>query len=237
LSGFAITQLRQATETVLYGPLEAQTNMYEQIVGLLYDQFMTGLFSGLRLSGVDSARNYFNATITPDMLMGTCDYSIKMVSQLPQDDQSKWGQAEIAQRTQLMSDGDILDNVLEIEDSKQTLDKVKLQKAERGLPEATLYDLGQAAADRGDQVLAQMYLMAFDRLMMQQYGLMPPPGGTQPRGKVGPPGANGAKPPGQQPTVMPNAMTGAAPQPETSNTGPAMVAPNTPRPGAQGQPQ
>ena len=234
LSGYAITQLRQAMETVLAPAINAQTGIYTQVVHLLHDQFMTGAFNGLKLSGFDSKRTYFNQMITPELLSGACDYTVKLVSQLPEDSQAKWAQAEIAKRLQLLSDKDILDNIIGLQDSQQAIDKLKDEKAEQGLPEAQLYTLGQAAAERGDKVVAQMYLAAFDRLMAQQYGLMPPPGGSQPgakqNGQAGPPMR------GQQPEVMPNAATGAPPQPETSNNGPALVAPGTPRPGARGQP-
>ena len=227
------------TETVLASRIEALSSMYIQIANLLYDQFMTGAFDGVKLSGRDSSRNYFNQTITPDQLAGTCDYTVSLVSQLPQDDASKWAQAEMAQKTNLMSDSDILDNVLGVQDSQQTLDKVMAQKAQRGLPEATLYTLMMAAAHRGETEIAKMYLAEFQMLMAQKLGIMPPamsgyPGGVLPKPGLGttPSTTPGG---GQSPTVLPNAATGAAPQPETSNNGPSYQAPNTPRPGARGQ--
>lgn len=233
LSGFAITQLRQATETVLSSRIAALQTIYLQIVNLLYDQFMTGAFEGVKLSGVDSHRRYFNQRITPEMLHESCDYTVELKSQLPQDDQGKWQMADVAKRNELLSDIDILDSVLELEDSQQAIDKLRDQKAQQGLPEAVLYTLGKAAAERGDKIIANMYLMEYQRLMAQKWGLMPPDGQTvTPEGDGG---AQGAKGKGPLPTVMPNAMTGAAPQPETSNNGPSMIAPGTPRPGAQGQ--
>jgi hypothetical protein len=227
LSGYAITQLRQAMETVLAPGIAAHESIYLQISNLLHDQFMSGSFEGIKLSGVDSNRQYFNQKMTPELMQGACDYTSKMVSRLPQDDTAKWAQAQIAKELELLSDEDIHDNVLGTQDAKQAMDKVKAQKADRGLPEAQLYNLGEAAAERGNMTEAQMYLLAFDRLMMQQYGLMPPQGGTQAQTK--------SKGKGMQPEVMPNAATGAPPQPETSNNGPALVAPGTPRPGARGQ--
>lgn len=222
LSGYAITQLRQATETVLASRLEAVEDIYLQIANLLYDQFMTGAFNGMRLSGVDSARNYFSQTITPQVLVNSCDYSSRLVSQLPQDDAAKWAQAQIAKDTQLMADEDILNEIMQVEDAKQMMDKVLLQKARQGLPEAVLFSLGQAAADRGDLVTAKMYLMEFDRLMAQKWGLLPPDGQPQ-NGKVQ------AKPKGQEAETLPAAAQGQPPQPETSNNGPSYVAPGTPR--------
>ena len=69
--------------------------------------------------------------------------------------------------------------------------------------------------------------------MMQKWGMLPDDGatGTNTGGGSQPT----AKPKGPLPQVQPNAMTGAPPQPETSNAGPSLVAPGTPRPGARGQ--
>lgn len=231
LSGFAITQLRQATETVLSSRVEAVASAYSQIVELLYDQFMTSAFDGMQLSGIDSKRSYFNQMVTPDVLVNSCDYEVKLVSQLPQDDASKWATAQIAKTLGLMGDVDILDNIVGIQDAQQTIDKVRAQKAEEGLPEAQLFTLMMAAADRGEMEIAKMYLAELQRLMMVKLGIMPDMAPKTGGGGQGQP----PKPPGQRPEVMPNAMTGAAPQPETSNQGPSRVAPGTPRPGAQGQ--
>ena len=236
LSGFAITQLRQATETVLSARLQAMTAIYTQIVNLLSDQFMTGAFEGLRLSGRDSNRRYFNMTITPEMLADSCDYTVQLKSQLPQDDQGKWQMADVAKRNDLLSDVDILDQVLELQDSQQAIDKLRTQKAQQGLPEAVLYTLGTAAAERGDKIVANMYLMEYMRLMMEKWGILPSDGNTgTDKTKTGVGAQPSAQGRGPLPQVQPNAMTGAPPPPETSNNGPSFVAPNTPRPGAQGQ--
>ena len=234
LSGFAITQLRQATETVLASRIQVHESNYTQIVNLLYDQFMTGAFSGMQLSGMDSKRSYFNMSITPQMLQNSCDYSVKMVSQLPQDDASRWNQAQLAKTLELLADEDILDDVVGVQDAQQAMDKMNYQKAQKGLPEAQLYTLGMAAAERGDMIHARMYVMAFDQLMFQKYNIMPPAGGTQIPG-AGQNGQQPKKPSGPLPQVLPNAATGAPPEPETSNNGPAMVPPGSPRPGARGQ--
>ena len=220
---------------MLASRIQVHESNYTQIVNLLYDQFMTGAFSGMQLSGMDSKRSYFNMNITPQMLQNSCDYSVKMVSQLPQDDASRWNQAQIAKTTGLLSDQDILDNILQVEDAEQAIDKMNLQKAQNGLPEAVYYTLGQAAADRGDMIAARMYVMAFDYLMFQKYKIQPPPGGTQIPGTGQPGQQQAAKPKGPLPQVLPNAATGAPPEPETSNDGPSRIAPGTPRPGARGQ--
>src|SRR3990167_4008589 len=233
LSGFAITQLRQATETVLSARLQAMTAIHTQIVNLLYDQFMTGAFEGVKLSGRDSHRQYFSQLIHPEMLQASCDYEVELTSHLPQDDQGKWQMALTAKQTELLADVDILDQVLQLQDSNQAIDKMRTQKAQSGLPEAQLYTLGSAAAERGDMVTANMYRLEYIHLMMQKWGMLPPDGeGGAPAGEGG---GQPARPKGALPQVSQEAMKGGPPQPETSNNGPAMVAPNTPRPGARGQ--
>lgn len=235
LSGFAITQLRQATETVLASRIEAHTQLYLQMSNLLFDQFMTGSFEGMRLSGVGRNRKYFSQTIRPDMLRDTCNYTVKFVSQLPQDDMSKWAMARIA--SEFLSTRDILDNVVGIQDSQQAIDKKKLEMAERGLPEAVLYDMAMAAADRGEEVIANIYLMEYKRLLAVKMGQMPPSPTDQGGGQRPPGPQGGGSAGGQRPEVIPRAMTGAPPAPGTSNQGPSFVAPNTPRPGARGPEQ
>ncbi len=241
LSGFAITQLRQATETVLASRIEALTQIYTQITDLLYDQFMTGQFDGMQLSGVDKQRNYFNQYISPEELQDTCDYTVKLVSQLPQDDASKWATAKMAKELRLQSDVDILDNIVGIQDAQQAIGKVRAQMAEESLPEAQLLTMAMAAASLsvspGDQydIYAKMYTMEYQRLMAVKMGVMPPSptdqGGGGQKGQSTPPKSGG-----QLPQVLPHAATGASPEPETSNQGPSLVAPGTPRPGARGQP-
>ena len=231
LSGYAITQLRQATETVLASRLEALESAYSQISNLLHDQFMTGAFSGMKLSGRDRNRNYFNMMITPQALVETCDFTIKLTSQLPQDNAAKWQQAAIAKETGLFSDEDILDNVLEVQDSQATMDKMKTQLAKQALPEAQLYDLMNAAADRGDFETAKMYLAEYSRLIAVKMGIMPDMGDGGPAGGQG----AGGKGKGMTPDVLPAAGAGMAPQPETSNDGPSRIAPRTPRPRARSQ--
>ena len=142
--------------------------------------------------------------------------------------------AQVAKQTELLADIDILDNVLQLEDSQQAIDKLRTQKAQQGLPEAVLFTLGQAASERGDMVTANMYRMEYMRLMMEKWGMIPPTGkGGAPSGGSGQQPMAQAK--GPLPQVSPEAMKGGPPQPETSNNGPSFIAPGTPRPGAQGQ--
>jgi len=232
LSGYAITQLRQASESVLFSRIEAISSAYEQIANLLYDQYMTGQFDAIKLSGVDSHRARFSQRITVEELGETCDYETSLVSQLPQDEAAKWAVAQMAKDGHFMSTEDILDKILGIQDAQQTTDKVKLEMAEQGLPEAVFYDMMMAAANRGEMQIAMIYLQEYQRLMAVKTGQIPP----APADGNNPGNRQQFTPSGQDPRVLPEAATGAAPSPQTSNNGTSFIAPGTPRPGAWNQP-
>ena len=233
LSGFAINQLRQGIETVLSGRIAVIKEAVTQMANLLYDQFQTKAFDAIRLSGQDRGRNYFSQSLAPEQIAETCDFRVEVVSQLPEDDMSKWQIAEIAKRTGLMADLDILNDQLKVQDAQQYLDRMYDQKAEQGLPEAVFLRLAKASEARGNRIQAQMYIMAYEVLMAKKYNIMPPtPDGPQ-QGSDEP--QQGPGPVGARSEIMPNAMTGAPPSPQSSNNGPAMVAPGSPRPAAQGQ--
>ena len=239
LSGYAVNLLQRSMEAVLASRLEAKRGAIKQIVELLYDQFMTGMYDGMSLSGVDKNRKRFRQTLTNLQLQGTCDYIVETQSKMPQDDLMKWQIAEIAKRTGLLSDRDILDE-MSFQDSQQLIDKVIAQKAQGATPETSLATLIKAALDRSASpddewaFLANLLAAEYSRLIAIKTGQMPDfaPGGG-PSSSGAPQAGGGA--PGARPEAMPNAMTGARPEPETSNSGPAQVAPGSPRPGAQGQ--
>jgi len=223
LSGYAINTLRQGIETVLSSRLEAMEQIYLQIANLFYDQYQTGYFNSIQLSGMEKGRKYFSQTITPDMVAGACDYTVKLVSRLPQDDMSKYTIAGLAR--EFFSRLWIKDNILGIQDSEQTEEQFMKQKSQEVLPEAALYTLMKAAEDQGEDVLAGFYYGELLKLLMAKQGMVPP--------GMGPGGGGGqGAPPGARPEVMPFAATGAPPSPQTSNNGPAFVASGTPRPGA-----
>ena len=66
LSGFAINTLRQGVESVLSPRIIAMEHAYKQICNLITDQYASGSFSAMELSGRDNNRMYFSETITPD---------------------------------------------------------------------------------------------------------------------------------------------------------------------------
>jgi hypothetical protein len=245
LSGFAINTLRQGVESVLSPRITALEHAYMQICNLLSDQYASGSFSAVELSGRDNNRMYFSETITPERVKDGGMIEVSVVARLPQDDMSKYSMAQIAREgpTPLMPDLWIRDNILGIQDADQTDDAIKEQIAERTLPEAGLWSLYQAALKQGRDDLAQFYLGELMVVMLSKAkmisdnlgGGVPPaqsagapspvPMGAPP--PVGPPGV----PPGVAPPAM---MSGMPPPTPTPQAGPN-VPPGSPRPGAMGE--
>ena len=255
LSGFAINTLRQGVESVLSPRIIALENAYKQVCNLICDQYASGSFSAMELSGRDNNRMYFSEKITPKKVKEGGDIEVSVVPKLPQDDMSKYSMAQIAREgpTPLMPDLWIRDNVLGVQDADQIEDAIKEQVAEKTLPEAGLWSLYQAAQSQGREDLAELYLNELMALLMEKSkkmqalmgppppppGMMPPPPMPMPPPGMmpPPPGPPPMPPPGPPPMpppgVMPPAMGGVPPPIPTPQAGP-IVPPGQPRPGAQG---
>tara|TARA_Y100000310_G_scaffold328485_1_gene396680 strand:+ start:782 stop:2560 length:1779 start_codon:yes stop_codon:yes gene_type:complete len=248
LSGFAINTLRQGVETVLTPRIIALENAYRKICNLLCDQYSSGAFSSMELSGRDNNRMYFSETITPERVKDGGEVEISVVPRLPQDDMSKYSMAQIARDgpTPLMPDLWIRDNILGVQDADQTEDAIKEQIAERTLPEAAIWTLYQASLKQGREDLARFYageltamLLSKAKMLADNLGGGAPPGpspGALPPVPPGapPPGGPQGGPPGVPPGVAPPAMmTGMPPPAPTPQAGPN-VPPGQARPGAQG---
>ena len=243
LSGFAINTLRQGVESVLGPRIEALEHAYMQICNLLCDQYSSGAFTAMELSGRDNNRMYFSETITPQRVKEGGSIEISIVARLPQDDMSKYSMAQIAREgpTPLMPDLWIRDNILGVQDADQTDDAIKEQIAERTLPEAGLWSLYQAAMKQGRDDLAQFYLGELMAVMLSKAKMLSERlgGGVPPAPSAGalPPMPPGAPPPGGPPGVPPGVappamMSGMPPPAPTPQAGPN-VPPGQPRPGAQ----
>ena len=232
LSGFAINTLRQGVDTVLGKYLRGLEKAYQMIFNIISDQYASGTYKAIEVSGMNRNRTYFSEEITPDVIEGAGMPEVKLVSQLPQDDMSKYSMAQIAREgpTPLLSDRAIRDRILAIQDADQMDFSIKEQMAERMLPEAALWPLLQASEEQGRDDLVAFYTGELLRVLMEKNQQMTPPPPPGPPG-MGPPGAGG--PPGLPPQVMPGAMMGVPPPAPTPQSGP-LVPPGSPRPGAQG---
>ena len=247
LSGFAINTLKQGVETTVSKYLRGVEKAYQMIFNLISDQYASGAYKSMELSGMDRNRIYFTEEVNPDTLKNTGSPVVNLVGQLPQDDMTRFSMAQIAREgpTPLLSDRAIRDRILALQDADQMDDAIKEQMAERMLPEAALWTLIQAAERQGREDLAQFYVGELMNLLMQkrqaaQMRNMPPQGppgpsrGPLPPGPPGPGGPAGA-PPTARPEVLPAAMMGVPPPAPTPQAGP-LVPPGTPRPGARGGP-
>ena len=236
LSGFAINTLRQGIDSVLQPRMEALEDCYMKLCMLLCDQYMSGNFRAMELSGVDMNRNYFDEIITPESIEMAKDIQITFVGQLPQDDMSKMSMAQIAREgpNPLLPDIFIRDKILGLQDTDSIDNAIKEQEATELLPEAKLFTLMQSAEERGRDDLAQLYLgellyiLKQKMMMRQQQDMQSQQMGMQGGGQS----PNGAGPTAD-PRVMPNAGMGVPPPTPTPQSGP-LVPPNTPRPNARG---
>jgi hypothetical protein len=222
-------------------------NAYKQICDLLVDQYSSGSFSSIELSGRDNNRMYFSETITPDRVKEGGDVEISIVARLPQDDMSKYSMAQIARegKTPLMPDLWIRDNILGVQDADQTEDAIKEQLAERSLPEAGLWSLYQAALKQGRDDLAQFYFGELQAMLLSKAKMLsdnllggvppgPSPGALPPVPPGAPPMGPPMGPPTVPPQVMPPAMMNGMPPPAPVPQGGPNVPPGQPRPGARG---
>ena len=231
LSGFAINTLRQGIDSVLRPRITAMEDAYTQISHLLCDQYASGMYDPISVSGRDRNRTYFNEAVDPESIGLAGMPEIKIVSQLPEDDMSRMSMAQMARdgQTPLLSDNYVRDKILGLQDADSIEDAIKEQLAERTLPEAALWSLLQSTEERGRPDLSQFYygelmFLLMQKQQMRQQSMMP----QQPQG--GPGGQGG--PPTADPRVMPNAMAGAPPPTPNMQGGPN-VPPGSPRPGAQ----
>lgn len=226
LSGFAINSLRAGVESVLRHRLEAVRLFYEQALEVLSAQFATGAFPNLRLRGRASDGSLFEETFEPDVAALGGNAEVELVAQLPEDDASKYAQAQIAREgpTPLMPDYFIRDQILKVRNADDMEAAVLEQQAGRALPIAQMYEMMRGALVRGRPDLAQLYGMAITQGISGAGGA---PNGTG----VNPGPVPGAGPPTFAPQIAPNASVGLPPPAPTPQAGPN-VPPGSPRPGA-----
>ena len=242
LSGFAINTLRQGVETVLAPRLIALEKCYRSMFHHLCDQYVTGAFKAMELSGQDKNRMYFSEEITPETIRDAGDVEVDFIGQLPQDDMSKMSMAQIAREgeTPLLPDIFIRDKILGLQSADSVQDTIRVQLAEKVLPEAQLWTLLQAAERQGRDDLVEFYkgelMNVFMVKGMERAQLMAQSqqaqGMAQGMGQGAPMPPQGGGPPGLPPQVMPDAALGVPPVPPTAPVGPS-VPPGTPRPGGQ----
>lgn len=240
LSGFAMNTLRSGAEEKLNPRVRALEEAYLQIINLLADQYTTGMFAPITVKGLTRGRQGFDEVIPPQVVAIGGAYTVKLVPQLPQDDQTKIQMAQLAREVvngkPLMDDRYILDNIMDIQDVDNMLDRLNAQMAERASPMAQIWANMQAAINQGEEELAMIYLREAQVLAFQQWAqsmgligpesLPPPPGGPE-----------GGTP--ANPRLLPSNIGGGGEavgiqSRPVQQAGP-VVAPGTPRPGARNE--
>lgn len=234
LSGFAINSLRQSVFSILQPIVDAVQDAFKLVLNGLCDQYQTGAYDAMTLSGQGNDRAYFSAKITPESIAGLPPLVVRVSPQLPQDDVGNLTMAQQARSPDatgvpLLPDTDILERIVKVQDVGATIDAIKEQQAERASPRAQAHTFMQAAENRGREDLAAIW---FGELMVQQLKQMVElaMGKMQAAqlGAMGPMTAAGGPPPG----VLPNAAQGKLPPAPTPQGG-ANVPANYPRPGAR----
>ena len=234
LSGYAINTLRQGIETVLTPRLSAVEDAMNQICRLISDQYATGSFDDMELSGYDANRQYFREFMDPQKINAGGDVEVKLVSVLPQDDVQKVSMAQIMREgpVPLAHDRWIREEVMGIQDTDNFDTQIKEQTAERMLPEAALFTHMKASEDMGRSDLAGFYYWKLiDSVLQNQLQHAQLLGMAQQTGLLN--GQGGQMGAGVPPTAAPSQAFGNGAQPsDLSNPGPQQ-APGAPRPGAQ----
>lgn len=257
LSGFAITTLRQGIDTMLQPRMQALESAYLDISNLLTDQFATGHFPAMQLSGVGQNREWFDESFDPEAIKDLPSPRIRLSGKLPEDEAAKFAMAKLAREGQnpFMPDRYLMDEVIKVEDADLIDRQLKEQQASRMSPLGGMFVHLRALLESGEQEQAMIMTQEIQDLMLQRElaisqalgaaGLPPDaagggmPGGGMPGGGPipgngmpgGPVPGNGTIPGGLPPQVAPPAAQGVPPPIPTPQAGPN-VPPGSPRPGA-----
>ena len=235
ISGFAINSLQAHALTVLQPRLRAVQKHLLGIINLFKDQFTTGFFPPMSVTGTATS-GFFDEVVDPQSVALGGEFTLNLVANLPQDDVGKLNIAQLWRTpgpdgNPLGDDRFIREEVLNIQDVDNMADAIQLQMAKRGSPLASMLENYQSAINAGENLQAQAYFL--DILMFfQQFaaatGQLPPiepPSGPE----SGSPSNTQIK--GTLPQVSPPQAAGINASP-TQQQGPVVPA-GTPRPGAQ----
>lgn len=242
LSGFAINTLGQSLSTVIQPFLNAMTIAYEQILNGLLDQYASGEFRAMELTGEGNDRQWFSDSIEPESIKDLPALQVRLVAVLPRDDAAKIAMAQQLREGDipLFDDRTIREDTLDVQDPDQIDQRVKHQLSERASPVGAAFQFMLAAAREGDFSMAQIWQrqaefevlkleLELQRLQIVAAGLAPE------QQALGGGGGSGAAPGGQprfSPQVAPNATLGVPPPQPVPQIGP-IAAPDTPRPAAR----
>ena len=241
LSGFAINSLRQGIGTVIHPTVKAMEVAYTGIANLLVDQYTSGKFADMEVSGMDREGEFFTETITPQQVKKAGGrIVVEILPELPQDDPAKMNMAQMARTPgadgkPLLGDRTVREDVLNRQDPDADEAVVLEQMADASSPLAQAVRTLETAMDleRDDLIFAaQAQILVVMRDMLQKMGQQPqdqgmPPGAGPPPGAGMPPGV-----PGIPAGVAPSQAMGVPQSAPIPQQGP-IVPTGAPRPGAR----
>lgn len=245
LSGFAINSLSISAEEKIQPRIRQGNSFYSMALDILMEQYATGMFPILTVTGNDRSGGGFSETIPPEVVQIGGELTVDFMANLPSDEATKIQTALLLRQPgvnglPLVDDRWIRDNKLGILDVDNMDDRLRGQLAERGSPLAVMWSNIQSAQNEGDDELAFLYGQELQYLLFQMWasarGLLPPPQ-IPPVGppEFGSPAFNNAQSAQQRATVPssvnPPEAIGIQSQP-AQQSGPNVPA-GSPRPGAR----
>ncbi len=249
LSGIAISTLTFSAEEKIGPRIRQGNDFYFMALDILMEQYATGMFPILTVTGNDRSGGGFTETIPPQVVQIGGELTVDFMPNLPSDDATKIQTALLLRQPgpnglPLADDDWIRDHKLGILDVNNMGDRLRGQLAERGSPLAVMWSNIQSAQNEGDDELAFLYGQELQYLLFQMWasaqGLLPPPQ-IPPIGppEFGSPAFNNAQQAPQQSAGVPSSVNppeaiGIQSRP-AGQSGPNVPA-GTPRPGAQSRP-
>lgn len=260
LSGHAANILRSGAEHQIGPRIAALDRAYRQIASLLITQFESEGFGKMTVTGRHGPfKTWFREEIEAKDIKDAGPLEIQHKPSLPQDMPSQVSMAQMLREgkpTPLAPDAWILDEILDVQDVDEWRKQIAAQQGEVAEPKAFLLTVMEGLISTGQSERAMIYVDALmrqlkkdqmgDALAEVQFNQMvgqmasggagqPPgvPGGTaMPQGMGGAPAPGGPGSLGVPADVVSSAAQGFPPAPPVAPQG--VVAPGTPRPGAQG---
>ena len=254
LSGFAINSLSISAEEKIQPRIRQGNDFYFMALDILMEQYATGMFPILTVTGNDRGGGGFSETIPPQVVQIGGELTVDFMANLPSDEMARIQAVMLLRQPgvngmPMADDRWLRDNKLGMLDVDNMDDRLRGQLAERGSPLAVMWSNIQSAQNEGDDELAFLYGQELQYLLFQMWasaqGLLPPPQ-IPPVGppEFGSPAANmqqaasGGGAGGSSATVSssvsPPEAIGIQSRP-AGQSGPNVPA-GTPRPGAQARP-
>ena len=235
ISGYAMNTLRAGVSDKVLPLAQAESIALRQIANIWCDQFDKGGFGSMDLSGQGRNRKWFSGLISPEQIRDKPAVDIKLAPQLPEDNAGKVNIAQMLRQPSpvngmpLKSDYRIREEDLQMEDSDLEYDAILQEMAGRD-PLVMAHRMTDSLAKRGDEA-AQYWHAKWMMLVIQMKQAGIPLGELQPPDTENDTGYS-VNSGGFDPSFMPRQVQGLPSPTPTPQQGP-LVAPGTPRPGAQ----